>query len=130
MRLKTLFYYAMLPLAFTHTALAQLSEVEQRLNSYIDAQHSEAIQLLERVVNINSGTQNFAGVTQVGGIFSDKFKALGMETQWIDGASWDRAGHLVAQRLNPSSGAPHLLLIGHTLIQCFRSTALFNLIDT
>jgi glutamate carboxypeptidase len=113
MRLKTLFCYSMLPLAFTHAAIAQLSDVEQGLISYIDTKHSEAIELLEKVVNINSGTQNFAGVTQIGEIFSEKFKALGMETQWIDGASWDRAGHLVAQKLNPNSSAPHLLLIGH-----------------
>tara|TARA_B110000879_G_scaffold12858_1_gene16093 strand:+ start:1471 stop:2091 length:621 start_codon:yes stop_codon:yes gene_type:complete len=112
MRLKTLFFYSMLPLAFSHAAIAQLSDVKQGLNSYIEAKHSESIELLEKVVNINSGTQNFAGATQIGEFFSEKFKALGMETQWIDGASWDRVGHLVAQKLNPNSSAPHLLLIG------------------
>lgn len=117
MRFKTLLCPCALPLAlslvFTHGAIAQLSDVEQGLNSYIDANHDEAIQLLEEVVNINSGTQNFAGVEKIGEIFSEKFQALGMETQWIDGASWDRSGHLVAQKLNPNSSAPHLLLIGH-----------------
>lgn len=112
MQLRTLFFYCGLSLC-AQTAVAQLSDIEQDLSRYIDANHAEAIQLLEDLVNINSGTQNFAGVAQIGEILGEKFEALGMETLWIDGSSWDRSGHLVAQRLNPNSNAPHLLLIGH-----------------
>ena len=92
---------------------AQLSDTERRLADYIDTHHSEAIALLEEVVNINSGTQNFAGVATVGRVFQARFAALGLETEWIDGSAWNRSGHLRASSLNPSSDAPHILLIGH-----------------
>jgi glutamate carboxypeptidase len=89
---------------------AQLSAQERAMAAYIDAHNDEAVALLERVVNINSGTQNFAGVRQVGDIFRAELDALGFTTEWIDGASWQRAGHLVATRAGRS---PTLLLIGH-----------------
>ena len=72
--------------------------------------NGEALALLERVVNINSGTQNFAGVREVGAIFRAAFDKLGFKTQWVDGAAFQRAGHLVAE--HPGSG-PKILLIGH-----------------
>ena len=105
--------------------LAQLSDVEQNLASYIDAHHDAAIELLEEVVNINSGTQNFAGVAAVGRIFQERFEALGMSTQWIDGASWNRSGHLVARSYDAANDGPHLLLIGH-LDTVFQSDSPFQ----
>ena len=80
------------------------------ITSYVDDHQNDALALLERVVNINSGTQNFDGVRQVGAIFRAELDALGFKTQWIDGASWQRAGHLVASHPGPG---PKLLLIGH-----------------
>jgi hypothetical protein len=38
-----------------------LSGVEQRISSEVDARAEEAIDLLERAVNIHSGSMNFAG---------------------------------------------------------------------
>ncbi|MFK7865306.1 MAG: M20/M25/M40 family metallo-hydrolase [Pseudohongiellaceae bacterium] len=111
--------------ALNSCANAQLSDTEKKLSDYIDTHHSDAIALLEKVVNINSGTQNFAGVAQVGAIFRDEFDKLGMETEWIEGASWNRAGHLVAQNLTGNSSAPHLLLIGH-LDTVFQSDSPFQ----
>ena len=87
-----------------------LSEVERRITSEVDARATEAIDLLERAVNINSGSMNFDGVREVGVLFRQEFDALGFETQWIDGTSWDRAGHLIARR---DGSGPRLLLIGH-----------------
>jgi glutamate carboxypeptidase len=83
---------------------------EQAITAYVDAHHAEALALLERVVNINSGTQNFAGVREVGAIFRSALDGLGFKTRWIDGAPFQRAGHLVAE--HPGQGAK-LLLIGH-----------------
>lgn len=40
---------------------------------------------MEEVVNINSGTQNFACVEAVGHIFQARFEAIGMSTERIDG---------------------------------------------
>src|SRR5688572_365503 len=101
-------------LAFVVLALAMqsgpLSTEEQALVAFIDAHNADAAALLERVVNINSGTQNHAGVREVGKIFLEEFSALGFKAHWIDGAPFKSAGHLVAE--HPGSG-PKILLIGH-----------------
>jgi len=78
--------------------------------AFVDRTNGEALALLERVVNINSGTQNFAGVREVGRVFEQEFRALGFEVRWVDGAPFKRAGHLVAERRGPG---PKILLIGH-----------------
>ena len=77
---------------------------------HVDAHNAEALALLERAVNINSGTQNFAGVRAVGKLFGAEFEALGFKTRWVDGAPFKRAGHLVAERPRPGR---RFLLIGH-----------------
>ena len=89
---------------------SRLSAVEQRVAAFADRSRSDAEQLLERVVNINSGTMNFAGVRRVGDVFAAEFRALGFRTTWIDGAPFTRAGHLVAER---DGKGPRVLLIGH-----------------
>ena len=91
-------------------AAPALSAQERALVTFIDAHDAEALALLERVVNINSGTQNFAGVRQVGDVFRAEFDALGFKTEWVDGSSFQRAGHLVATHPGTS---PKILLIGH-----------------
>jgi glutamate carboxypeptidase len=89
---------------------SNLTPAERALAAYIDAHNAESLVLLERVVNINSGTQNFDGVREVGRVFGDELAKLGFTTRWIDGAPFKRAGHLVAD--HPASG-PRILLIGH-----------------
>jgi glutamate carboxypeptidase len=96
-------------LPFIQSSLAPSSE-ERKLVDFVDAQNGEAVALLERVVNINSGTQNFEGVREVGRVFGAELEALGFRTRWVDGASFKRAGHLVAE--HPGTG-PRILLIGH-----------------
>ncbi|HEY0872575.1 MAG TPA: M20/M25/M40 family metallo-hydrolase [Vicinamibacterales bacterium] len=92
------------------TAQSGLSADESRIVAFVEKTNDEALTLLETVVNINSGTQNFAGVREVGRIFQQEFDALGFKTAWVDGAPFNRAGHLVAERPGPG---PKLLLIGH-----------------
>jgi len=87
-----------------------LTAEERSIAGFVDANADDAIELLERVVNINSGTQNLDGVREVGRLFRAEFDGLGFETEWVDGASWQRAGHLVAR--HPGAG-PKILLIGH-----------------
>jgi glutamate carboxypeptidase len=90
---------------------AQLADGRERaIAKYIDDHKAAALALLEEVVNINSGTHNAAGVKAVGAIFTQQLDRLGFRTQWVDGASWGRAGHLVAE--HPGRG-PKILLIGH-----------------
>lgn len=104
----------MLFAACTHLlAQAQrLSAEEQKLVNYIDAHAADAVALLEKVVNIESPTQNTEGVKQVGMVFKSEFDALGFATKWIEmPAEMKRAGHLVAE-LNGTKGK-RVLLLGH-----------------
>jgi glutamate carboxypeptidase len=87
-----------------------LSAEERQIVQHVDRNNGAALALLERVVNVNSGTQNFAGVHAVGKIFAAELEALGFETRWIDGAPFKRAGHLVAHHRGPGK---RFLLIGH-----------------
>ena len=76
----------------------------------VDSHNAEALALLERIVNINSGTMNFAGVRAVADVLRPQLESLGFRTSWVDGASFKRAGHLIAE--HPAPG-PKILLIGH-----------------
>jgi glutamate carboxypeptidase len=86
------------------------SPQERAITSFIDAHNGDALTLLERVVNINSGSMNLAGVRAVGEVFRAEFDALGFKTTWVDGAAFRRAGHLVAEH---RGRGPRILLIGH-----------------
>ncbi|MDX1395256.1 MAG: M20/M25/M40 family metallo-hydrolase [Gemmatimonadota bacterium] len=87
-----------------------LDDIETRIAQSVDTEAEAAIALLERLVDINSGTMNLDGVREVGRVLLAEFDALGFETEWVDGAAFDRAGHLVARH---GDRGPHLLLIGH-----------------
>ena len=112
--MKTIAVFGGLALAVTVAASPQtqtaLAPAERTMADFVDRNDSAAVALLERVVNINSGTHNLAGVRSVGEVFRAEFEALGFRTEWVDGAAWGRAGHLVAVHQGRS---PKILLIGH-----------------
>ncbi len=89
---------------------SKLTATERTIAGAVDAHNAEALALLERIVNVNSGTLNFAGVRQVGDMLRPQFESLGFTVRWVDGAPFHRAGHLVAE--HPGAG-PKILLIGH-----------------
>jgi len=91
-------------------AQAGLSAQEEAIVRFVDDHQEEAVALLERIVNINSGTLNLSGVREVGAVLRAELDALGFASEWVDGSSWRRAGHLVARRPGPG---PKVLLIGH-----------------
>src|SRR3954466_320580 len=86
------------------------SQPERAIVSAVDTGNADALALLEKAVNINSGTHNFAGVRAVGDLFRKELDALGFKTTWVEGASFKRAGHLVAD--HPGKG-PRIILVGH-----------------
>ena len=94
------------------TAVAQgtLAVAERSATRAVDAHNAEALALLERLVNINSGTMNFAGVRAVADVLRPQLESLGFKVRWVDGAAFKRAGHLIAE--HPAAG-PKILLIGH-----------------
>lgn len=90
----------------------QLTADEGRLRDFVAAHHDEDITLLERAVNIPSGTLNAAGVRKVGELFADELRTLGFTTRMTDmPASMRRGGHLIAE--HPGTHGPRILLIGH-----------------
>ena len=95
---------------FPGSAAELNSDIETNIVNAIDANHDTAHLLLEKVVNINSGSLNIAGVRKVGEIFMQEFNALGFNTHWVDGTTWNRAGHLIAEYGNTGT---HYLMIGH-----------------
>lgn len=101
---------ALLSILAVAAPLRAQSPAERAIIHHIDAHQPEAESLLERLVNINSGTLNLAGVRAVGAILKSELDALGFVTRWEDGAPYQRAGHLIAE--HPGQG-PRLLLIGH-----------------
>jgi glutamate carboxypeptidase len=92
------------------TSNAAPVSVEEIVMLQIDEEYGRAIDLLEKSVNINSGTMNLEGVRQTGDLFAAEFVTLGFEVEWIDGAPFARAGHLLATR---ERRGPKILLIGH-----------------
>jgi glutamate carboxypeptidase len=91
---------------------ATLTPIETRMRDYVRAHHEDDVTLLQRAVDIPSGTQNVGGVRRVGDLFGAELKALGFETRWVEvPASMHRAGHLIAERRGTKG--KRLLLIGH-----------------
>ena len=66
-RAASLFWVAALLAA---PAVADLSPVERDIAAAVDAEARAYVELLERIVNINSGTMNADGVKEVGSVLS------------------------------------------------------------
>ena len=90
----------------------KLSRIEKKIVKKVNSYEQEAIDFLEKVVNINSGTMNLEGVKAVGQEFNDAFQTIDFDTRWVEMPSeMNRAGHLFAS-INGNKGKK-LLLIGH-----------------
>ncbi len=114
---------------FPGLLIAQLDKKEKAIINSIDKNEKQALDLLERSVNINSGTMNFEGVREVGRLYKKELDKLGFETRLTSGEAYGRAGHLIATH----KGKPglKLLLIGHLdtvfeLDSPFQSTSMEN----
>lgn len=101
---------ALLAAPLAASAQAPLTATERAITRSIDTRNPEALALLQQLVDINSGTHNFAGVRRVADVLRPRFEELGFTTRWIEGAPFGRAGHLVAEH---RGAGPKLLLIGH-----------------
>lgn len=112
MRLTRLFV-SLLAAGWMGGAAAQsLTPEEEHIVAIVKANAPKALELLEKSVNINSGTMNHNGVREVGKVFRAEFDKLGFKTQWIDmPKEMRRAGHLVATR--EGKQGKRVLLIGH-----------------
>src|SRR5665213_607776 len=94
------------------STVSKLSPVEQKMRDYVKAHASEQIDLLQKAVDINSGTLNLAGVRKVGALFGSEFASIGMDTTWITLAdSVGRSGHLYAE--HHGKQGKRIILLGH-----------------
>lgn len=89
-----------------------LSREEQRIVAAAAAENERAIELLETLVNINSGTMNFAGVEHVGRIMMSELEMLGFTVTWRPMSAVGRAGLVTAVHHGKGRGK-RMLLIGH-----------------
>lgn len=94
-------------------ANAGLDKIEQQMVKTIDTDEPEARALLKKAVNINSGSMNFPGNKKVHDLFTPELEKLGFEVKWIDGKSFNRAGHLFAERLGKGDNPLKITMIGH-----------------
>lgn len=83
----------------------------------VDAEAPAAVALLEKIVNINSGTMNLAGVIKVKDVIEPQLSALGFKTKWVPmDQLTGRAGDLIAEHpcsLGNGKCGKRILLIGH-----------------
>jgi glutamate carboxypeptidase len=93
-------------------AAAALAPAEQKLAAWVDANQPAFAADLEAAVQIDSATENLAGVRRMGEHFAAQLAALGFEARFIPlPASTGRAGHLVAER--KGTRGRRVLLLGH-----------------
>ena len=104
--MKLLAIIALLRLA----CAAALSPVEERVVRAAEAGGPESAALLEKLVDINSGTMNLGGVRRVGQVLREQFEQLGFQVRWAPMDETLRAGHLVAEH---RGSGKRVLLIGH-----------------
>lgn len=78
------------------------------------AGHAESLELLERLVNLNTFADNIEGIDAERAMLRAPFEALGFRVEDVTadaiGAPRPRAAHLVASR---GRGGPRVLLLGH-----------------
>lgn len=102
----------LLIVAATPGAAQTLDATERRIVQHVEQHADEAVTLLERIVNINSGSLNRAGVRRVADVLLPEFQALGFDVHYAPMPdSLQRGGHLIAQR--SGTRGKKLLLIGH-----------------
>lgn len=93
-------------------ALAALSAPEKKMIATVDAEKGQMLVLLEKLVNVNSGSNNFPGVTKVGEMMRAELEPLGFKVTWVPMKEANRAGHIIATHKGNGRGKK-LLLIGH-----------------
>src|SRR5690349_10295742 len=85
-----LFLFPALNSTYAQGKPQSLSKTERRIVAGVDPDVPDGLALLERLVNINSGTMNFAGVRQVGETLRIELESLGFRVRWVNGDAFGR----------------------------------------
>ncbi len=109
---KLIFFLLTVPFILQQAQAQKLTAEEKKIVLSVRKQMPQTLQLLEELININSGTLNVEGVKKVGELLGKQFEDIGFTTTWITlPDSLKRAGHLVANK--KGSKGKKLFLIGH-----------------
>ena len=100
----------------------ELSAVEQSMAAWVDTQQAQMVAELKAHVDINTGTENVAGIDAYRALLEGELQQLGFATQTIearpqtilscDGEPLQLADHLLAERKG-KPGARRIFLNGH-----------------
>src|SRR3546814_18955634 len=90
--MKFLAFLSFLFVALPAAAQTGLGQDEQQIVQAVDAERERTIELLERLVNQNSGSLNLAGVEAVGKKVRPEQEPPGFEVQWVDMGETGRTG--------------------------------------
>lgn len=99
-------------LALVPMAHAKISKAESAMAKTVEAEQNRSVELLERLVNQNSGSLNLEGVEKVGQMMRAELEPLGFKVEWKPMADAKRSGHLIATHTG-KPGTKRLLLIAH-----------------
>lgn len=99
-------------LSLPAAAEARLSSAEKKMVATVEQERQRTLQLLEKLVNQNSGTLNLEGVEAVGRMMRAELEPLGFDVRWSDMRETGRAGHIVATHKGDGRGKK-MVLIGH-----------------
>lgn len=103
---------ATLLITTTAPASAALTPAELKMAATVHAEYERTVDLLERLVNQNSGSMNLEGVEIVGKMMRAELEPLGFTVEWKPMTAANRAGHLIATKKG-KAGTKRLLLIAH-----------------
>ncbi len=114
MKISKIIFFLIIVILSIDVQSQELSKNEKKVIDIIDKNNDDAIDLLEKIVNINSGTLNSSGVKKVGDILASEFESIGFKANWISmPEEVNRAGHLFCEINTGNVKGKKLLLIGH-----------------
>ena len=89
-----------------------LNQDEKEIQKFVENKTSQAIDLLEKIVNINSGSLNIKGNLKVGKILQKELDKIGFNTYWVTyPKEVKRSGHLFAE-MRGGKGK-NITMVGH-----------------
>ena len=99
-----------LAIATAFTSVGVRAEPDKQVYAAAEQYKAESLALLERLVNVDSGTANESGLNQVGGIVTEQLKALGFGVETVSAAP-AKGSNIIATLTG--KGKARILLMAH-----------------
>ncbi|MCP3961810.1 MAG: M20 family metallopeptidase [bacterium] len=94
-------------------AVAELATLRDRLGDVLRRRETRYLDLLRRMVAINTFTDNPQGVEELGRLTARAFESLGFRAETVPAADRRYGPHLVLTREAPDPAAPRIGLVSH-----------------